>query len=73
MTAKTIYYTALAGASAVGAVIANSLGGWDTGLQHWSSLWQWIMSLAYCAPWCGRKARKAPMEPLRAMPAFGDF
>ena len=33
MTAKTIYYTALGGASAVGAVIANSLGGWDTGLQ----------------------------------------
>ena len=33
MTAKTIYYTALGGASAVGAVIANALGGWDTGLQ----------------------------------------
>ena len=33
MTAKTIYYTALGGASAVGAVVANSLGGWDTGLQ----------------------------------------
>ena len=33
MTSKTIYYTALGGASAVGAVIANSLGGWDTGLQ----------------------------------------
>ena len=33
MTSKTIYYTALGGASAVGAVIANALGGWDTGLQ----------------------------------------
>ena len=33
MTAKTIYYTALGGASAVGAVIANALGGWDTWLQ----------------------------------------
>ena len=33
MTAKTIYYTALGGASAAGAVIANALGGWDTGLQ----------------------------------------
>lgn len=33
MTAKTIYYTVLGGASAAGAVIANALGGWDTGLQ----------------------------------------
>lgn len=33
MTAKTIYYTVLGGTSAVGAVIANALGGWDTGLQ----------------------------------------
>lgn len=33
MTAKGIYYTALGAASAVGAVVANALGGWDTGLQ----------------------------------------
>lgn len=33
MTAKTIYYAALGTVSAAGAVIANALGGWDTGLQ----------------------------------------
>ena len=33
MTAKTIYYTALGGASAVGVIIANAMGGWDNGLQ----------------------------------------
>ena len=33
MTAKTIYYTALGGISTAGALIADALGGWDTGLQ----------------------------------------
>ena len=33
MDAKAIYYTALGGITIVGTVIAEALGGWDTGLK----------------------------------------
>lgn len=33
MTVKTVYIAALGGISAVGSIVANFLGGWDTGLQ----------------------------------------
>ena len=33
MTEKTIYIAALGGISVVGSIVANFLGGWDTGLQ----------------------------------------